>query len=107
MSHSNIYPFKTRPYAHQREAWELSKDKDEFALFMDMGTGKSKVIIDNIAYLYDRGRIDSALIIAPKGTYQNWTRNEIPTHMPDHIVVKTAAWSATPKKEEKNWCCVV
>jgi SNF2 family DNA or RNA helicase len=102
MSHSNIYPFKTRPYAHQREAWDLSKDKDEFALFMDMGTGKSKVIIDNIAYLYDRGRIDSALIIAPKGTYQNWTRNEIPTHMPDHIVVKTAAWSATPKKEEKK-----
>tara|TARA_Y100000385_G_scaffold282354_1_gene336648 strand:+ start:7114 stop:8562 length:1449 start_codon:yes stop_codon:yes gene_type:complete len=102
MTHSNIYPFKTRPYAHQRKAWELSRDKDEFALFMDMGTGKSKVIIDNIAYLYDRGRIDSALIIAPKGTYQNWTRNEIPTHMPDHIVVKTAAWSAAPKKEDKK-----
>ena len=100
MTHSNIYPFKTRPYAHQREVWELSNKKDEFALFMDMGTGKSKVIIDTIAYLYDQGRIDSALIIAPKGTYQNWTRNEIPTHMPDHIVVKTAAWSAAPKKEQ-------
>jgi len=100
MTHSNIYPFKTRPYAHQREVWELSNKKDEFALFMDMGTGKSKVIIDTIAYLYDQGRIDSALIIAPKGTYQNWTRNEIPTHMPDHIVIKTAAWSAAPKKEQ-------
>ena len=102
MSHSNLYPFKTRPYAHQSYAWEHSKDLDEFALFMDMGTGKSKVIIDNIAYLYDKGRIDSALIIAPKGTYQNWTRNEIPTHMPDHIVVDTAAWYASPKKKEAD-----
>ena len=102
MTHSNIYPFKTRPYAHQREVWELSKEKDEFALFMDMGTGKSKVIIDNLAYLYDRGRIDSVLIIAPKGTYQNWTRNEVPTHMPDHVQTKIAAWSASPTKDQKQ-----
>ena len=100
MTHSNIYPFKTRPYAHQRKAWELSRDKDEFALFMDMGTGKSKVIIDTIAYLYDKGRIDSVLIVAPKGVYQNWIRNEIPTHLPDHIVTQIAAWYASPKKEQ-------
>jgi SNF2 family DNA or RNA helicase len=100
MTHSNIYPFKTRPYAHQSEAWELSREKDEFALFMDMGTGKSKVIIDSIAYLYDKGKIDTALIVAPKGTYQNWTRNELPVHLPDHIQVRTAAWNASPKKEE-------
>lgn len=68
MSHINIYPFKTRPYSHQREVWELSKDKTEFALFMEMGTGKSKVIIDTIAYLYDSGQIDNVLIVAPKGT---------------------------------------
>jgi SNF2 family DNA or RNA helicase len=100
MTHSNVYPFKTKPYEHQEHAWSRSRDLEEFALFMDMGTGKSKVIIDNLAYLYDSGRIDSALIVAPKGTYQNWTRNEIPTHMPDHIMVDTAAWYASPKKKE-------
>jgi SNF2 family DNA or RNA helicase len=67
---------------------------------MEMGTGKSKVIVDNIAYLYDTGRIDTAIIVAPKGVYRNWINSELPTHMPDHVKYTTAVWTATPKKEE-------
>ena len=61
------YKFKTKPYAHQLSALEKSWDKDEYAYFMEMGTGKSKVLVDNIAMLYDKGKINAALIIAPKG----------------------------------------
>ena len=50
----------------------MSWDKKVFAYFMEMGTGKSKVLIDNIAMLYDRGDINGALIIAPKGVYRTW-----------------------------------
>jgi len=49
------YKFKTKPYEHQLTALQHSWDKETFALFMEMGTGKSKVLIDNIALLYDRG----------------------------------------------------
>ena len=101
--HSNIYPFKTEPFAHQLKAWELSKDKESFALFMEMGTGKSKVILDTAAYLYDNGKIDTLLIIAPKGAYRNWHLNEIPTHLPDHIIYRYAIWSASPRKKEKMY----
>jgi hypothetical protein len=66
------YHFKTKPYAHQLEVWELSKDRVDFALFMEMRTGKTKVIIDTAAYLYDQGKIDGLLIIAPKGNYRDW-----------------------------------
>ena len=52
------YKFKTKPYAHQLKALELSWDKPYFAYFMEMGTGKSKVLIDNIAMLYDAGKIN-------------------------------------------------
>ena len=52
---------------------------------MEMGTGKSKVLIDNMSMLYDKGKINGALIIAPKGVYKNWYEGEIPTHLPDHI----------------------
>jgi len=69
---------------------------------MEMGTGKSKVIIDTVAYLYDAGRIDSVLIIAPKGMYKNWINNELPTHLPDHIVHRAAAWSSTMRKAEEE-----
>lgn len=102
MDHSNIYPFKTKPYAHQRQAWDMSKQKDEFALFMEMGTGKTKVAIDTIAYLYDTGRITSALIVAPKGVYMNWVTKEIPTHLPDHIVTQIASWHPSPRKAEQE-----
>ena len=51
------YKFKTKPYGHQITALEKSWHKDEYAYFMEMGTGKSKVLVDNIAMLYDKGSI--------------------------------------------------
>jgi SNF2 family DNA or RNA helicase len=102
MESSNVYPFKTKPYAHQAKAWDMSKEKDEFALFMEMGTGKTKVAIDTISYLYDSGRINSVLIVAPKGVYMNWVTKEIPTHLPDHIQYRMASWHASPRKAEQE-----
>ena len=92
------YKFKTKPYAHQLSALEKSWDKDEYAYFMEMGTGKSKVLVDNIAMLYDKGKINGALIIAPKGVYRNWFRQEIPNHLPCHIDHHVSIWTATTSK---------
>ena len=92
------YKFKTKPYDHQVTALEKSWDKKEYAYFMEMGTGKSKVLVDNIAMLYDKGRINAALIIAPKGVYRNWYSQEIPNHLPSHIEHKTVLWTATTSK---------
>ena len=89
------YKFKTKPYAHQITALEKSWNKAHFAYFMEMGTGKSKVLIDNIAMLYDKGKINGALIVAPKGVYQNWFDIEIPNHMPTHIEKKMVLWKAS------------
>ena len=94
------YKFKHKPYAHQLEALELACNRGYFAFFMDMGTGKSKVLIDNVSILYDQGKIDSALIVAPKSVYKNWELKEIPTHLPDHITADIVAWS--PHKTQKK-----
>jgi len=94
------YKFKYKPYDHQIEALERSWKKRYYAYFMDMGTGKSKVLIDNIAMLYDNGEIDSALIIAPKGVYRNWERKELPEHIPEHIERDIVVWS--PEKTQKK-----
>jgi SNF2 family DNA or RNA helicase len=92
------YKFKTKPYEHQITALEKSWDKEEYGYFMEMGTGKSKVLVDNIAMLYDKGKINAALIIAPKGVYRNWFSGEIPNHLPSHIDHKTIIWTATTSK---------
>jgi len=98
------YRYKTKPYAHQIEALDKSWDKEEYAYFMEMGTGKSKVLIDNIAILYDKGKINAAMIIAPKGVYRNWLSQELPIHLPSHIQHKTVLWTAlTSKSKDKEY----
>jgi SNF2 family DNA or RNA helicase len=97
------YKFKTKPYKHQMTALEKSWHKETYAYFMEMGTGKTKVLIDNMAMLYDKGKIDGALIIAPKGVVKTWYEQEIPTHLPDHIENVTVLWQSniTKKQQEK------
>ena len=92
------YKFKTKPYAHQLVALEKSWNKKEYGYFMEMGTGKSKVLVDNMSMLYDKGKIDGALIVAPKGVYTNWLSQEIPTHLVRHIKPKMVLWTATTSK---------
>ena len=96
------YKFKTDPYAHQLSALKKSWDREEFAYFMEMGTGKSKVLVDNIAMLYDKGKINGALIIAPKGVYNNWYTQEIPNHLASHIQPKMVLWTASTSKSKQK-----
>ena len=96
------YKFKTKPYAHQLECLKLSWNKTDYAYFMEMGTGKSKVAIDNMAALYIRGNITAILIIAPKSVYQNWERLEIPLHLPDYIQKRIVLWKANITKKQKK-----
>ena len=96
------YKFKTKPYAHQIKALELSWNKPYFAYFMEMGTGKSKVLLDNIAMLYDAGKINGVLIISPKGVYKNWHDGEIPTHLPNHIDHTSVLWQAMINQKQQK-----
>ena len=70
--------FKRPPFAKQLEAWELSKDKPNFALFMEQGTGKTKVTLDTANYLYSEGKIDILIVVAwPNGVHRNWVDIEV------------------------------
>ena len=91
-----MYKFKTQPYDHQQAAWQESWTKSFYFLAMEMGTGKSKVAIDTIGALYERGDIDAVLVVAPKGVYDNWVQQEIPRHLPDRIERTVVRW-------QPNW----
>ena len=96
------YKFKMKPYAHQLTALEKSWNRDTFAYFMEMGTGKTKVLIDNLAMLYDKGKVDGALIVAPKGVVGTWYNQELPAHLPDHIENVTVLWQANINKKQQD-----
>ena len=96
------YTFKTEPFDHQRKALTDSWAAEFYALFMEMGTGKSKVAIDTVGILHMMDKINAALIVAPKGVYDNWVKGEIPSHLPDSIERQVMRWTPSGTKKYKD-----
>ena len=96
------YKFKTTPFKHQADVLKVSWDKTNWAYFLEMGTGKSKVAIDNAGILFERGIIDTFIVVAPKGVYRNWANLEIPAHLPDRIKRNVVTWNPSPGKRQKE-----
>lgn len=73
------YHSPTEPWRHQAEyPRRLARrpvgkiEADVFALLCEMGTGKSKMILDEWGQRVDAGELDNLLIAAPAGSYRNW-----------------------------------
>jgi len=96
------YNFKLKPFEHQLAALCNGMHQKEFGYFMEMGTGKSKVLIDNMGMLYLDGQIDFALVLAPKGVYRNWVAKEIPEHMSDDVPHRVIRWVSSPNKSQQE-----
>ena len=98
----NEFTFKTQPYQHQLDALSKSHNKDYYAFFMEMGTGKSKVCIDDMCIAYQQKEINCGIVVAPKGVYRNWMNQELPKHLPDRINANIVCWTPTPNKKQKE-----
>jgi len=61
---------QTSAWLHQRQAYHFLRALDAGALFMDMGTGKSKVLVDTFV---DRD-VRAAVIICPRNVLGVWPR---------------------------------
>ena len=94
------FEYKTNPYAHQAKAFKISRDAEDYALLMEMGTGKTKVIIDTAAWLYAQGKINFLLVVAPNEVHKNWILREVPAHLPDWVPRRTAIWSSDMKAKD-------
>lgn len=73
------FEYKTKPFEHQREALKKGAKLKNFAYFMEMGTGKTKVAIDNAAYLFTINEVNTVIVLAPNSVYRNWEK-EISMH---------------------------
>ncbi len=96
------YKYKRPPMDHQREAFLLSRDKKAFGWFMEQGTGKTKVTLDNAQWLYQQNKIEALVIVAwPNGVHRNWIDTELPEdmHLPYNSIYWTSNWSAKYRRE--------
>ena len=85
------FEFTGTPYDHQRQMVEDHWLDRSFALFWEMGTGKSYAIVHNAAALFEAGEIDALVVVAPKGVYRNW-EGEIAAHWPTVVAPTICTW---------------
>jgi len=83
-------------WAHQTEALEFISDKPGAMLAMDMGTGKSRVIVDLIA----RKDYQKVLILAPLSVVGNVWPGEFAKHAPGLLCVLPLVGQNTKKRQE-------
>lgn len=101
----NDFQFKTTPFAHQAELFELTKDLPGYAIFWEMGCGKTKVTLDQFAYLVEKGEVDALLVLSPKGVHTNWINDEIPVHLPERIMADSfgmMAWNTSKSRTKTH-----
>ena len=96
------FRYETVPYKHQDIEFKQTRDYQYWALFWEMGTGKSKVCVDTMQWLYLKGEIDLCVIVAEKGYYQNWALSEIPTHFPKDVPIRVRVFKSAAKAEEQR-----
>ena len=100
MSHN----YKTQPYEHQRVALRKGATQSVFGFFMEQGTGKTKVTIDNAVYLYNMQLLDTVYVIAPNSVYTNWKKEiEIHSSANNYIYQHKIDKKFYPKKDKLNW----
>tara|TARA_R100000231_G_scaffold6113_1_gene9159 strand:+ start:3622 stop:5025 length:1404 start_codon:yes stop_codon:yes gene_type:complete len=100
MSHN----YKTQPYEHQRVALRKGATQSVFGFFMEQGTGKTKVTIDNAVYLYNMELLDTVYVIAPNSVYTNWKKEiEIHSSANNYIYQHKIDKKFYPKKDKLNW----
>jgi len=74
--------FKTTPYKHQELAFGLCADNEQFALFHEMGTGKTWVMVNIISYFRALGSRAPTLVICPLSVCSVW-ESQIKIHSND------------------------
>lgn len=80
--------FKTKPFEHQRRAYERFVDKPYGALLLEQGLGKTKIMLD----ILGNQRIGRVLVLAPNGLHANWYHKELPEHYPCIEAPKCYLW---------------
>jgi SNF2 family DNA or RNA helicase len=96
------YIHKCKPFLHQDVAFKRFEYAPFFAIFADMGTGKTKMVIDQAGVRYLRGEIDTLLVISLNlvGS-QNWI-SELEAHMSPGITYKAAYYMSGPRVAHKE-----
>lgn len=93
------YTFKTKPFDHQVQCFNFFKQLNIGGLFLEMGLGKTKIVIDVVSYHHVMGKINKILYVCPNSVTEN-VKDEFTLHT--HIKLETCILSGHKQKRIKG-----
>jgi hypothetical protein len=91
------YNWKHKPWEHQSKAIGLSWDREAYGLFLEMGLGKTAILIANAGILHKQGKLTGVLILSPKGVHRQWVEEQVPEHLDPSIEWERVIWKPGSK----------
>lgn len=79
-------------FEHQNECLNLSWERKFYALLLEMGLGKTAILIANAGRLASIEKVTGVLVYAPKGVHDQWIEEEIPKHIDPRMSVHSLLW---------------
>lgn len=89
--------FKTEPWLHQLVCFYIGLHQPEFLFLLDMGLGKSKIIIDLIVQAERERRLNHALVLVPRLINIDSWQDDVARHS------DLGMWGCNVKNIEEKW----
>ncbi len=93
---------RLKPFAHQLAGIQALVNKPTFALFDEMGVGKTKQVIDAAQVMFSRGIIDRVIVVAPASVRDVWFDEEL-GELYKHLWYDTHARITFFHSKQRGW----
>jgi SNF2 family DNA or RNA helicase len=80
-------------FKHQTEVFDRFKNKKYGALFLETGTGKTRIVIQLANHHFTQDRVTATLVVTTRGLMGNWNSVELPKH--SDIPYRTYLWNVS------------
>ena len=98
-------------YEHQSESIDLLLQNPYFGLFLEMGLGKSRIVVESAQKLKQSGIIDNVIVICPSSVRSVWYSEELGELTKFHVNpfnaieyhTKPRYWQRLGDVEPLNW----
>lgn len=97
----NKWPLSLPPFKAQKKAIVSAQGKEGYGYFMEMGLGKTAVVLAEFLRLYQEGQVTGLIVVCPNSLKRNWIKEA--EKMGADFPVKLAWPAAVDPRADDPW----
>lgn len=91
------FNYPVPPLDYQKPILAKMLNETAYALLLEMGLGKTALLIWNFGILYKLGLVKGVVVVAPNGVHRQWAEDQIPEHLDSSIEREIIVWDKGKK----------